>query len=163
MQGYALSPSVMSLKVNLSSQALRHTPIRIVFGFLQEHTKMGSLWSMKKSKLQTSMKCCACDRRAASDAKFRLAGNCLNGADVAQRRLPVTVEFVLICARSRKVACYNWFFKTLKGWESTKQPFCCASPKGVLNYARSQERDLSFPSTARWPKASVQQWYMSPL
>lgn len=60
----------------------------------------------RKSSVQTSMKC-ACDRRAAPNAKFRLANNCLNGTDVAQRWLPVTVEFAPICSWSRKVTCCN--------------------------------------------------------
>lgn len=62
---------------------------------------------MKKSKLQTFVKCCDCDRGAGFDAKFRLASNCLNSTGVAQRHLPITVEFVLICVQSRRVACCN--------------------------------------------------------
>lgn len=46
---------------------------------------------MEKSKLQTFIKCCACDRRADPDAKLWLASNCLNSTGVAQRHLPITV------------------------------------------------------------------------
>lgn len=57
------------------------------------------LWSMKKSKLQTFIK-----RWAGFGANLRPANNCLDSTGVAQRRLPVTVEFVL-STQSRKVTC----------------------------------------------------------
>lgn len=128
--------------MNLSIQTSRHTPICIVFGLLQKHARMWSLRSMKKSKLQTFIKCCACDRRTGFDAKFRLASNCLNSTGVAQRRLPITVEFVLICARSRKVAYCN-SDSSKENWDCSPQ----TSPSPMLSQNccwRNWERDLSY-------------------